>query len=83
MWLLAISAVIYLLYDQARIFWLPPSFGGGSLEALLTYAIGYSGILFGLIMLFCLTGERHTNVYGCKIRKIYIPFIYLVISKMI
>ena len=83
MFLLVISAAIYLLYDHARIFWLPPSIGGGSLETLLTYGIGYSGILFGLIMLFCLTGERYTNVYGCKMPKIFIPFIYLIISKMI
>ena len=50
---------------------------------LAVYAFGYSAILFGLIMLVSLTGERYMDVYGCKIPKIVLPFGYLVFSQMI
>ena len=57
--------------------------GGGSIETLAVYSYGYSGILFGLIMLVSLTGSRYLNVYGCQIPKIVLPFFYLVLSQMI
>ena len=80
MWILAICAALQLLYAHARVFWLPLSFGGGEIQMLSTYAIGYSAILFGLIMLICLTGESKMNVYGCKVPKIILPFVYLIFS---
>ena len=83
MWILAICAALQLLYAHARVFWLPLSFGGGEIQMLSTYAIGYSAILFGLIMLICLTGESKMNVYGCKVPKIILPFVYLIFSQAI
>ena len=83
MWILAICTAIQLLYAHARIFWLPLSMGGGSLETLVLYAFGYSAILFGLIMLFCMTGERNMNVYGLSVPKILLPFVYLIFSQIV
>lgn len=34
-------------------------------------------------MLLSLTGDRYIVVYGCKLCKIALPFIYLVVSQMI
>lgn len=62
---------------------MPLSIGGGSTEFLTTYAVGYSAILFGLIMLISLTGNRYMNFYGCNIPKIALPFIYLFASQAI
>lgn len=50
---------------------------------LVTYSFGYSAILFGLIMLVSLSGSKHITVYGCKLRKILLPFIYLLLSQII
>ena len=83
MWILAVCTAIQLLYAHARIFWLPISLGGGSVETLAVYAFGYSAILFGLIMLVSLTGDRNMNIYGCSFPKIVLPFVYLVFSQMI
>ena len=45
---------------------------------------GYSVVLFGLIMLQCTQGEYpYTNFFGCTIRKVYLPFIYLVVAQVI
>ena len=83
LWLLFFCSAIQLLYAQARIFWLPESLGGASLDVLVTYAYGYSAILFGLVMLLSLTGDRYINFYGCKVCKIFIPFAYLLASQMV
>lgn len=83
MWILAVCTSIQLLYAHARIFWLPLSLGGGSIETLAVFAFGYSAILFGLIMLVSLTGGKYMTVYGCNIPKIILPFAYLVFSQMI
>lgn len=79
-WLLILCSCIQLAYMHVRIFWMPISLGGGNLELLVSYSIGYSAVLFGLIMLICLTGDKHVNMYGCKVRKILIPFGYLLLS---
>ena len=83
MWVLIICSSLQLLYAHARIFWLPLDYGGGSIKTLSTYAVGYSAILFGLIMLISLSGDRWTNFYGCRIPKIALPFIYLGMSQAI
>ena len=81
--ILIICSLIQITYYHARIFWLPISLGGGQLEAMSTYAVGYSAILFGLIMLISLTGDRYMNFYGCNLPKIALPFIYLFMSQAI
>ena len=81
--ILAIATSIQLLYAHARIFWLPLRVGGGSIEVLSVYAFGYSAILFGLIMLVSMTGEKKINLYGCSIPKIALPFAYLLFSQAI
>lgn len=81
--ILLMCSSIKLMYDHIRIFWLPLGYGGGSFEDLNTYGYGYSGILFGLLTLWCLTGDSYRNCYGVKVRKIFIPFIYLIVSSII
>jgi len=83
MWILALCSAIQLLYAHARVFWLPLSLGGGDATLLVTYSIGYSAILFGLIMLVSLSGSKHIDVYGCKVRKILLPFIYVIFSQVV
>ena len=80
LWIMVLCSALQLLYAHARIFWLPLSLGGGQLEFLVTYSVGYSAILFGLVMLVSLQGDKHMQVYGCKVRKIFIPFGYLILS---
>ena len=83
LWLMGLSASLELLYDHARVFWLPESLGGGAIELLATYSVGYSAVLFGLVMLECLSGDKYLSVYGCKVRKIFLPFAYLFLSQVI
>ena len=79
-WLMVLSSALELLYDHVRVFWLPESLGGAELELLVSYSVGYSAILFGLVMLECLSGDKHVNIYCCKVRKILLPFAYLFLS---
>ena len=83
LWLMALSSALELLYDHVRVFWLPESLGGGALELLVAYSVGYSAVLFGLVMLECLSGDKHLVIYGCKVRKILLPFAYLFFSQII
>ena len=50
---------------------------------IMTYSVGYSAVLFGLIMLISLTGDKYIDIYGCKVRKILLPFAYLIFSQML
>jgi membrane associated rhomboid family serine protease len=83
LWILLICSSLQLLYDHVRIFWLPIALGGAKLDLIMTYSVGYSAILFGLIMLISLSGDKHIDIYGCKVRKILLPFGYLIFSQML
>ena len=51
--------------------------------SLMTCGIGYSNILFGIMFLEAYMGsETHRSCLGIKIRKIIIPWIYLVIIQL-
>ena len=46
-------------------------------------AAGYSIVLFGLIMIQCTQGDYpYTQFFGANIRKIYLPFIYLLVAQV-
>ena len=62
---------------------MPIGLGGGQFELLGNYGVGYSAILFGLIMLISMSGDRYMKVYGCDFPKILLPFGYLILSSMI
>ena len=57
--------------------------GGGAIELLSEFGIGYSAILFGILMLECISGEKFVPVMGFQFPKILIPFVYLFISQML
>ena len=82
-WAILISNGLHLLYIWLRVYILPEEIGGGSTEQLSVFGIGYSAVLFGILMLECLSGDKHVPVFGCKVRKILLPFGYLAISQML
>ena len=48
-----------------------------------TCGIGYSNILFGLMMVTAsTTGEKHATYFGCKVRKVYVPVLLLIFMKL-
>ena len=50
---------------------------------LLRCGIGYSNILFGLMMLEAYMGtETHRSCFGIKIRKVLVPWIWLVLIQL-
>ena len=58
-------------------------FEAGGPMSLMTCGIGYSNILFGIMFLEAYMGsETHRSCLGIKIRKIIIPWIYLVIIQL-
>ena len=82
-WMMLISNGLHILYIYLRVYVLPLNLGGGAIEQLSTFGIGYSAILFGILMLECLSGDKHISVFGCKVRKILLPFFYLIISQLL
>ena len=82
-WMMFISTAIHILYIYIRVYVLPTNLGGGAIELLSEFGIGYSAILFGILMLECISGERWIPVFGFKIPKILLPFGYLFISQML
>merc|ERR1711920_21820 len=71
---------MHLAYIHIR---LQTQFGHAQYLGMSMYA-GYSVVLFGLITLECTQeGNPYTNLYGCTIRRIYLPFIYLLAAQVI
>jgi rhomboid domain-containing protein 1 len=61
----------------------PESLYGGP-KYYFSCALGYSGVLYGYLMLWAFTGDKKTNVFGMfKIRKFLIPWIWLFITQII
>ena len=82
-WAILISNGLHLLYIWLRVYALPLKLGGGSVDQLSVFGIGYSAVLFGILMLECISGDKHVVVFGCKVRKILLPFGYLIISQLL
>ena len=59
---------------------LPYSLGGHQTDILTNFSVGYSQVLYGLFMAFCLMGESHVVTQGIRIPKVAIPFVYLIIT---
>ena len=68
-WAILISNGLHLVYIWLRVYILPENLGGGSIEQLSVFGIGYSAVLFGILMLECISGDKHVNVFGLKVRK--------------
>lgn len=61
----------------------PEKLYGGS-QYYFNWAIGYSGVLFAYIMLWCFIGEKQASIFGLfNIRKIYLPWIYLFVNQVL
>jgi len=79
-WIQLLGMLMHIGYIYMRL-----QFQAGHAEYLarVNYA-GYSVVLFGLIMLQCTQGGNpYTNLYGCSIRRVYLPFVYLIASQII
>ena len=68
-------------------YWLPQfvlGFEIGGYAYLRTCAVGYSNILFGMMMLEALIdAEQHQNVFGLvRVKKIYVPWIMMIIIQI-
>ena len=62
---------------------MPQVLGGGDLVQLHVCSVGYSNILFGVLMFYALAGnETHGNICGFRIKKAYVPFIYLIFCSL-
>jgi len=62
------------------VYWVPDLLGGRNLDYLATCGVGYSNILFGVLMLYSFTGNTHTSYFGFKFRKIFVPVFLLVLT---
>lgn len=81
-WLMLISNSLSLLYHHAMIFWMPVSMGGRDLRWMVNCSVGYSNILFGVLMLGCLQGSKQINIYGCQFPRVLLPFLLLAVSSV-
>lgn len=62
---------------------LPEFLGGHDLSYLFTCVFGYSNILFGLMMVSAgMQGQKYANYFGLEVRKVYIPWIMLIFTKL-
>ena len=82
-WIMFLSTAMHLVYFHLRVYVLPVELGGGAIDLLWQFAIGYSAILFGILMLECISGERYVPVFGFQFPKILIPFGYLILSQLL
>lgn len=69
---LSIIFYLFLIYV-----W-PISLGGGGRYFEISM-IGYSGVIFGLVTIFSTTEPNEASFFGFKVKKVYIPFIMLVL----
>ena len=79
-WTMFLCNGMHMLYIYLRVYVLPVGLGGGAIELLSEFGIGYSAILFGILMLECISGEKFMPIMGFNFPKILIPFVYLGIS---
>jgi len=78
-----ISQAMDFFYAALRIYLLPSFLFGKDITQLQVCAVGYSNIIFGVLMFFSLTGsDTHTSIFGCKFRRIFVPFGYLIFCSL-
>jgi len=82
-WLMIISQAMDVFYAACRVYLLPSMLFGKDINQLKVCAVGYSNIIFGVLMFYSLTGsESHFTIAGCKFRRILVPFAYLAFSSL-
>ena len=81
-WLMLISQALSLLSHHAMIFWMPVSVGGHDQKWMISCSVGYSNILFGVLMIGSLQGSKYINMYGCQFPKALLPLLLLIISRI-
>ena len=65
------------------VYLIPLSIGGHDLSFLQTCGIGYSNILFGLLMISAsMSGEKYATYFGLKVLKVIVPILLLVFMKL-
>ena len=65
------------------VYFVPQVLGGHDLQYMQTCGIGYSNILFGLMMVSAsTTGEKHAMYFGCRVRKVFVPILLLIFMKV-
>ena len=82
-WLMIISQALDLSWSYLMVYAVPDIFGGSQITYLSSLSIGYSNILFGILMLFALSGDPYTSYFGCRFRKVYTPFILLIATRIL
>jgi rhomboid domain-containing protein 1 len=79
LWLGLLSSGLQLGFEYAMVYAVPSKFV--DLHYLRTCSIGYSNILFGVLMVdACGLGDLYTTIYGFKVRKALYPLILLVFT---
>ena len=79
---MVLSQFMDLLLQYLMVYCIPTWLGGPDISYLSTCGVGYSNILFGVLMIFAFGGDTHTTYFGYKFRKIYIPFLLLIFTKV-
>jgi len=57
LWLMVLSQFFDIWFQFAMVYWVPDFAGGRDLAYLSTCGVGYSNVLFGVLMLFAFTGD--------------------------
>lgn len=81
-WLMVLSQFFDIWFQFAMVYWVPDFAGGRNLAYLSTCNVGYSNILFGVLMLFAFTGDTYTSYFGFRFRKICVPALLLVLTSV-
>ena len=81
-WLMVLSQFFDIWFQFAMVYWVPDFAGGRNLAYLSTCGVGYSNILFGVLMLFAFTGDTYTSYFGFRFRKICVPVLLLVLTSV-
>jgi hypothetical protein len=79
---MVLSQSFDILFQFAMVYWVPDAIGGHNLAYLSTCGVGYSNILFGVLMLFAFTGDTYTSYFGFRFRKICVPVSLLVLTSV-
>lgn len=76
-WLMIISNSLTLAWSWFMVNVVPMKYHGGP-DNYLQCGVGYSNILFGIVLVFAYKGDRYVNFFGlCKFEKKYVPWFYL------
>jgi len=76
-WLMMVSVGLSLAFSLFMAYVVPVKYHGGSAH-FVECGVGYSNILFGIVLVFAYKGDPYVNFFGlCKFEKKYVPWFYL------